>query len=103
MQILSKFDVSFYLQIASNDDKVKLKKEGVCGMMQGRVKWFNNDKGYGFIEYNQLSDIFVHYSAIVKDGYKTLNEGALVNFKLIETAKGLQAIDVKEEQVTPVA
>ncbi len=72
-------------------------------MMQGRVKWFNNDKGYGFIEYNQLSDIFVHYSAIVKDGYKTLNEGALVNFKLIETAKGLQAIDVKEEQVTPVA
>ena len=46
-------------------------------MMQGRVKWFNNDKGYGFIEYNQLSDIFVHYSAIVKDGYKTLNEGAL--------------------------
>lgn len=72
-------------------------------MMQGRVKWFNNDKGYGFIEYNQLSDIFVHYSAIVKDGYKTLNEGALVNFKLIETAKGLQAIDVKEEQVAPVA
>lgn len=67
-------------------------------MMQGRVKWFNNDKGYGFIEYNQLSDIFVHYSAIVKDGYKTLNEGALVNFKLIETAKGLQAIDVVEEQ-----
>ncbi len=72
-------------------------------MMQGRVKWFNNDKGYGFIEYNQLSDIFVHYSAIVKDGYKTLNEGALVNFKLIETAKGLQAIDVVEEQNVTVA
>lgn len=46
--------------------------------MQGRVKWFNNEKGYGFIEYDQLSDIFVHYSAIQKDGYKTLNEGSLV-------------------------
>ena len=66
--------------------------------MQGKVKWFNNEKGYGFIEYAELSDIFVHYSAIVKDGYKTLTEGSLVNFKLIETAKGLQAIDVVEEE-----
>lgn len=71
-------------------------------MMQGRVKWFNNEKGYGFIEYDKLSDIFVHYSAIQKDGYKTLNEGAIVSFKLIETAKGLQAIDVVEEQVSTV-
>lgn len=70
--------------------------------MHGRVKWFNDDKGYGFIEYDNLEDIFVHYSAIVKDGYKTLSEGALVNFKLIETAKGLQAIDVVEEQKTAV-
>ena len=58
--------------------------------MHGKVKWFNNDKGYGFIEYDNLEDIFVHYSAIVKDGYKTLSEGALVNFKLVETPKGLQ-------------
>ena len=58
-------------------------------MMQGTVKWFNNDKGYGFIECDKLSDIFVHYSAIVKEGYKTLNEGATVSFKLIETSKGL--------------
>ena len=71
-------------------------------MMQGKVKWFNNDKGYGFIEYNDLSDIFVHYSAIVKDGYKTLSEGSVVNFKLIETSKGLQSIDVHEEQKTTV-
>ncbi len=70
--------------------------------MHGRVKWFNDDKGYGFIEYDNLEDIFVHYSAIVKDGYKTLSEGALVNFKLIETAKGLQAIDVVEEQKATV-
>lgn len=71
-------------------------------MMQGKVKWFNNDKGYGFIEYDKLDDIFVHYSAIVKDGYKTLNEGAIVNFKLIETSKGLQAVDVIEQELTTI-
>jgi len=68
--------------------------------MQGRVKWFNNEKGYGFIQYGDLEDIFVHYSAIVKDGYKTLKEGALVSFKLIETSKGLQAVDVCEKELT---
>ena len=70
--------------------------------MRGRVKWFNNDKGYGFIEYEDLEDIFVHYSAIIKDGYKTLKEGAIVNFKLIETSKGLQAIEVQEATLTAV-
>lgn len=65
-------------------------------MLRGTIKWFNNDKGYGFIDYNDLEDIFVHYSAIVKDGYKTLKEGDQVDFKLIETSKGLQAIDVTE-------
>lgn len=74
----------------------------ISGMMQGRVKWFNNNKGYGFIENGELSDIFVHYSAIIKNGYKTLDEGALVNFKLIETSKGLQAVDVVEEQKTTI-
>ena len=68
--------------------------------MHGKVKWFNNEKGYGFIEYNDLEDIFVHYSAIVKNGYKTLNEGSYVNFNLVETAKGLLAVDVIEEQKT---
>jgi len=70
--------------------------------MRGRVKWFNNEKGYGFIEYENLEDIFVHYSAIVKDGYKTLKEGAIVNFKLVETSKGLQALDVIEEVLTTI-
>lgn len=70
--------------------------------MQGRVKWFNNEKGYGFIEYENLEDIFVHYSAIIKDGYKTLKEGSIVEFKLIETSKGLQAIEVKEATLTTV-
>ena len=70
--------------------------------MKGRVKWFNNEKGYGFIEYEDLDDIFVHYSAIIKDGYKTLKEGTMVNFKLIETSKGLQAIEVQEATLTAV-
>ncbi len=70
--------------------------------MRGKVKWFNNEKGYGFIEYNDLEDIFVHYSAIKKDGYKTLKEGDIVSFKLIETGKGLQAIDVSEVELTTV-
>ncbi len=65
-------------------------------MLRGKVKWFNNAKGYGFIEYKDLEDIFVHYSAIKKDGYKTLREGDTVDFKMIETSKGLQALDVEE-------
>lgn len=64
-------------------------------MMIGRVKWFNNDKGYGFIEYKENEDIFVHYSAIEAEGYKTLSEGQLVEFKLVETSKGFQALNVK--------
>ena len=62
--------------------------------MRGIVKWFNNEKGYGFIEYTEKEDIFVHYSAIKQEGYKTLQEGQLVEFKLLETGKGLQALDV---------
>ncbi len=70
--------------------------------MRSRVKWFNNEKGYGFIEYNELEDIFVHYSAINKNGYKTLKEGDIVDFKMIETSKGLQALEVSEAQLTTV-
>lgn len=62
--------------------------------MRGNVKWFNNDKGYGFIEYIDGEDIFVHYSAIKQSGYKTLSEGQLVEFDLIRTEKGLQAVNV---------
>lgn len=62
--------------------------------MSGQVKWFNNEKGYGFIDYPNGEDIFVHYSAIKQDGYKSLSEGQTVNFDLIETPKGLQAINV---------
>ncbi|MCI7332079.1 MAG: cold shock domain-containing protein [Bacilli bacterium] len=73
-------------------------------MSRGRVKWFNNDKGYGFIEYEGLvnEDIFVHYSAIEQEGYKTLKEGEIVEFTLIETAKGSQAINVREVKLSSV-
>ena len=78
--------------------KSSFNKEGIkdveVSLVIGRVKWFNNEKGYGFIEYKENEDIFVHYSAIKQDGYKTLSEGQIVEFDLIETAKGLQAINV---------
>ena len=62
---------------------------------QGKVKWFNNAKGYGFIESPEgEGDIFVHYSAIETDGYKTLNEGQRVEFSVIEGPKGLAAANV---------
>lgn len=62
--------------------------------MIGRIKWFNNHRGYGFIEYNDNEDIFIHYSNILQDGYKSLNTGQLISFRIIETSKGLQAIDI---------
>ena len=65
-------------------------------MVQGKVKWFNNEKGYGFIESENLSDIFVHYSSILSEGYKTLVEGQYVKFDLVRTDKGLQAKNVIE-------
>lgn len=62
--------------------------------MVGRVKWFNNEKGYGFIEYKENEDVFIHYSTIQTDGYKTLTEGQYVEFELISTLKGFQALNV---------
>lgn len=63
--------------------------------MESKVKWFNNEKGYGFIEYKENEDIFVHYSQILQDGYKSLNQGENVYFELIETDKGYQAKNVQ--------
>ena len=62
--------------------------------MKSKIKWFNNEKGYGFIENTDGEDIFVHYSEINMDGYKTLKEGNYVKFDLINTPKGLQARNV---------
>ncbi|HOA70282.1 MAG: cold shock domain-containing protein [Bacillota bacterium] len=62
--------------------------------MQGRVKWFNAQKGYGFIQREDGPDVFVHYTAIQEEGFRTLNEGDLVEFNIIEGPKGLQAANV---------
>ncbi len=61
---------------------------------QGIVKWFNGSKGYGFIERDAGGDVFVHFNAIVGDGYKNLDEGQRVEFAVVQGEKGLQAQDV---------
>ena len=63
--------------------------------MQGRVKWFNPEKGYGFIEREDGGgDVFIHFSAIQMEGFKTLNEGEQVEFEIVEGARGPQASNV---------
>lgn len=62
--------------------------------MIGKVKWFNAEKGFGFISQKEGSDIFVHYSQIAQEGYKTLEENQEVEYEVIETPKGLQARNV---------
>jgi len=64
-------------------------------MVQGKVKWFNDAKGYGFIEAEDGVDVFVHYSAITMEGYKSLREGQEVDYESIETPKGRQAAKVQ--------
>ena len=63
--------------------------------MTGKVKWFNAEKGFGFIEREEGNDVFVHFSAIEMDGYKSLAEGAEVEFEVVDGAKGPQAANVK--------
>lgn len=63
--------------------------------MTGVVKWFNSNKGYGFITKDDGGDVFVHFSGIEMDGYKSLNEGQRVSFEVEDGAKGPQAVNVK--------
>jgi len=63
-------------------------------LAQGTVKWFSNEKGYGFIEREEGDDVFVHFSAINMEGYKTLTEGQRVEFDIVQGDKGLQAANV---------
>jgi CspA family cold shock protein len=71
----------------------RLREEG--SVAQGTVKWFSNEKGYGFIERDEGEDVFVHFSAITMDGYKSLREGQRVEFEVVEGTKGLQAANVQ--------
>jgi cold shock protein len=64
--------------------------------VRGTIKWFNNSKGYGFIGRDDGPDVFVHYSAIVGDGYRTLQEGDLVEFEIVQGPKGPQAANVQK-------
>lgn len=63
-------------------------------MAQGTVKWFNNTKGYGFISDSEGQDVFVHFSGISMNGFKSLEEGASVEYEITEGAKGPQAVNV---------
>jgi len=63
---------------------------------RGKVKWFNNSKGYGFIQQDDGTDIFVHFSAIAAEGYKTLDEGQPVEYEIAQGPKGLQAANVQK-------
>jgi CspA family cold shock protein len=62
--------------------------------MRGTVKWFNNEKGYGFIHSDEGEDVFVHYTGIEGEGFKTLEEGQLVEFNIVRGERGPQATDV---------
>lgn len=62
--------------------------------MQGKVKWFNAEKGFGFIEKEEGGDVFVHFSAIQSEGFKTLEEGQGVQFEVVEGDRGPQAVNV---------
>jgi CspA family cold shock protein len=69
-------------------------REGSMAHATGRVKWFNDAKGYGFIAREDGPDVFVHYSAIQGDGFRSLAEGQTVQFEITEGPKGLQATNV---------
>ena len=72
-------------------------KENMAAMLKGTVKWFNESKGFGFIEQEEGKDVFVHYSAITGSGFKTLNEGDKVQFEIVDGPKGPAAANVTKQ------
>lgn len=69
-------------------------------MAKGKVKWFNDSRGYGFIAQDDGEDVFVHFSAIQGQGFRTLSEGQMVTFEVVQGLKGPQAINVETERGT---
>lgn len=78
-------------RLAGHDDSIL---QGNAGMARGKVKWFNDSKGYGFIAQPTGTDVFVHFSSIQGEGFRTLAEGEEVEFEIRETDRGLQATNV---------
>ena len=74
------------------DDVITVRSSSLA---EGTVKWFSNEKGFGFIEREGGDDVFVHFSAITMDGYKSLTEGQRVSFEVVQGDKGLQAANVQ--------
>lgn len=87
--------ILWYCQFMLNRSNIVIYLGGIS--MKGTVKWFSAEKGYGFIEREEGGDVFVHFSAIQSDGFKTLNEGQKVDFDIIDGARGPQAANVKAE------
>jgi len=79
---------------ASRDELFALRRKEFFVREKGTVKWFNGAKGYGFIQRSTGEDVFVHFSAIQENGYRTLNEGETVEFDLLKGPKGFQAANV---------
>lgn len=80
--------------VEESEDSSEKSSSGGDGFEQGVVKWFNASKGYGFLERDSGGDVFVHYSAIKSDGFRTLDEGQRVQFQVVQGEKGPQAQDV---------
>jgi CspA family cold shock protein len=91
-------DTSATVQILSADNGCQNTQRKECSMEKGTVKWFNGAKGFGFIQRESGEDVFVHYKAIVGDGYRNLNEGDHVQFDVEKGPKGLQASNVSPLQ-----
>jgi len=86
------------LPSAENSGINFIRKQRRNRMANGVVKWFNNSKGFGFITQDNGEDVFVHFSAITGDGFKSLNEGDKVTFEVVKGPKGLQAANVSKVQ-----
>lgn len=91
LQGLQRHSRGLYLPVRPPDDPKEQRK------MIGKVKWFNNTKGYGFIGRDDGPDVFVHYSAILGEGYRTLEEGDSVKFEIVQGTKGPQAANVEKK------